>query len=651
MEELKMRKKSVSTGIVVTLVVLSVLGIFSFESEVVHGTDVSGDVYDGSGGPFTLAESPYIVTGHLTVPSGRTLTIEPGVEVRFNGRYQMDIYGFLSAIGTPLSPIQITSNSATPGNWEGIYVNTNGQVDIQYCIIEYGAHAIRMYSTTSNNIENSIIRYTSSHGIFMDSTTINTLSGNTFTNSGIYILGSSVEHWNSHHIDLSNTVDGKPVLYFKDMVGGMGLAQAGQIILANCTGFTVENQDINHGSVAVQLGFSSNNEIINNQISENLYGIVLLYSDDNLIRGNTIFNHGYSITIWYSSNNIVEDNRLYTDTPTDYQWGGGIHLFQSSDIFISGCSISRTGEGIYIQNSEFVSVMENEIDSNKGEGVRLWVSNEVDIIDNEIWDCGLGIRMFQFSTNVVVYHNQIINNNIQAIDGSSNVWDDGYPSGGNYWSDYTGSDEFSGPNQDIPGSDGIGDTPYVIDGDSEDRYPLMESGGTSSNSTFLHKGWNLISIPYIQPDTNLEVVLSSLSGHYKTVSWHDGQKESNPWRRDHVNKPSVLNDLNAIDHTMGFWILITKDDGMTFEYPGSPPVVNQEINIYEGWNMVGYPSPSEQIREDGLNNLQFGTDIDAVQWYDASTNQWHFLGPTDYFEPGRGYWIHSNVDTMWNVSV
>jgi len=52
---------------------------------------------------------------------------------------------------------------------------------------------------------------------------------------------------------------------------------------------------------------------------------------------------------------------------------------------------------------------------------------------------------------------------------SDSVWDDGYPSGGNYWSDYVGVDLFSGPYQNITGCDGIGDTPILF----RDRYPLM----------------------------------------------------------------------------------------------------------------------------------------------------------------------------------
>jgi hypothetical protein len=45
-----------------------------------------------------------------------------------------------------------------------------------------------------------------------------------------------------------------------------------------------------------------------------------------------------------------------------------------------------------------------------------------------------------------------------------NVWDDGYPSGGNYWSDYAGTDA---------NHDGIGDTPYIVDANNTDHYPLI----------------------------------------------------------------------------------------------------------------------------------------------------------------------------------
>jgi len=55
----------------------------------------------------------------------------------------------------------------------------------------------------------------------------------------------------------------------------------------------------------------------------------------------------------------------------------------------------------------------------------------------------------------------------------ANVWDDGYPSGGNYWSDYDGLDLYSGLYQNETGSDGIGDNPYIIAENNQDRYSLM----------------------------------------------------------------------------------------------------------------------------------------------------------------------------------
>ena len=69
-------------------------------------------------------------------------------------------------------------------------------------------------------------------------------------------------------------------------------------------------------------------------------------------------------------------------------------------------------------------------------------------------------------------------------DDGVNIWDNGYPSGGNYWDDYTGEDNFHGPNQNFPGGDGIGDTRYYIpEYNNTDNYPFMEPDGWVSEGS------------------------------------------------------------------------------------------------------------------------------------------------------------------------
>jgi hypothetical protein len=65
--------------------------------------------------------------------------------------------------------------------------------------------------------------------------------------------------------------------------------------------------------------------------------------------------------------------------------------------------------------------------------------------------------------------------------------------------------------------------------------------------------------------------------------------------------------------------------------------------------MVGYPSLTSYNRTEGLNNLTFNQEVDLIQWYDASTKNWHDLEENDYFVPGRGYWIHTSVECEWEV--
>jgi parallel beta-helix repeat protein len=153
----------------------------------------------------------------------------------------------------------------------------------------------------------------------------------------------------------------------------------------------------------------------------------------------------------------------------------GIYLGSSSNSIVSGNNLTDDWEGIWLNSSSKNNVSENSI-TNTFYGLYLSSCSNNSIAGNNITaNNGYGIYLYASSDNTI-YHNNFLSNTRQAYSqGSTNVWDDGYPSGGNYWSDYNGTDVFRGSYQNQTGSDGIGDTPYPIDANNQDHYPLMNS--------------------------------------------------------------------------------------------------------------------------------------------------------------------------------
>jgi parallel beta-helix repeat protein len=279
--------------------------------------------------------------------------------------------------------------------------------------------------------------------------------------------------------------------------------------------------------------------------------------------------------------------------------------------------------GLYISRSDENAIFNNNIISNANYGIYI-----TDSKSNQI------------------YNNNFINNTNQSFDDSlNNSWNLSYPTGGNYWSDYTGLDNFKGPNQDKLGSDGFGDTPYLIEGGSQDNYPLMEP---FENYTRLFPGWNLMSTPYIQIDKQIPKVLEMIDGYYDAVQWYNVSDLDDLWKHYKMDK-SFGNDLSQINERNGYWIHINSSHGALLLHNGTRPMENQSIQLQKGWNLVGYPSLRRSNRTYGLNNLAFGSDVDVIQWFNASSKTWYTMGPTDHFIPGRGYWIHSLVETTWEV--
>ena len=174
--------------------------------------------------------------------------------------------------------------------------------------------------------------------------------------------------------------------------------------------------------------------------------------------------------------NIVIDGAGFTLQGTAAYISRGIDLSSRSNVTVKNMEIRNFMDGIYLVPSSNNTITRNNITANTGSGI--WtggVSNN--ITGNYIANNNIGI-LFHVSHDLI-YNNNFINNTKQVEDicwsnpwlpSSATILDDGYPSGGNYWSDY--EDRY--PNATELDDSDIWDTPYVIYGNNQDNYPLME---------------------------------------------------------------------------------------------------------------------------------------------------------------------------------
>lgn len=176
-----------------------------------------------------------------------------------------------------------------------------------------------------------------------------------------------------------------------------------------------------------------------------------------------------SVGIWLensSNNNIYKNNIENNDV--------GIRLLGSSSNVISENNITNNNDGIFLDLSSNNNMSSNSIMGNDRYGMFLINSSSV-ISKNNIKVNSLGIFLYDSSNSSVLSNNFLENlQHAYALKSHNNLWDDGYPSGGNYWSSYTGVDFYHGSYQNETGSDGIGDISRIIEEDNIDRYPLMK---------------------------------------------------------------------------------------------------------------------------------------------------------------------------------
>jgi hypothetical protein len=207
-------------------VVLVALPAFSLADTTVGGT-ISTDTI------WTVSGSPYIVTSTITVQGTdgadgiTTLTIEPGVQVKFNSGlyiaigYTSGSPGALVAQGTSVDPIVFTSNLAnpSPGDWKGIrFFLTADPVStiMEYCRIQYAGNAYGVISIkdASPSFNQIIVENSGGYDLFYRGVVGGTVSNCTL-NTGVYLLATSTVSFSGNTFNYNNNY---PITAYADNV-------------------------------------------------------------------------------------------------------------------------------------------------------------------------------------------------------------------------------------------------------------------------------------------------------------------------------------------------------------------------------------------------------------------------------------------------
>jgi len=309
-----------------------------------------------------------------------------------------------------------------------------------------------------------------------------TVEGLTMTGNGQGLL---LANTNNSRIMYNNVANNDYGIYFyrssNNLLSRNNITNSDRgIFIYRSNNDTISKNNIVINSIGICLAGAHNSVIQGNNITNNSRGITFGFSSSNAIYGNNVMNNSEIGLRFYSSsnNNSISNNNI---TNNRY-WG--IHLDESFNNIIHGNNITNNSAGVCLCDSSNNTIFNNDISNHTSIGIDLiWESDNNIITGNNITNNVRGIYIGIRPSSNNFNHNNFIDNTQQVyfMPGSSqpNFWDDGYPSGGNYWSDYYGTDLFKGPNQDQYGSDGIGDAPYIINSRNRDNYPLMYPYGFS----------------------------------------------------------------------------------------------------------------------------------------------------------------------------
>ena len=192
-------------------------------------------------------------------------------------------------------------------------------------------------------------------------------------------------------------------------------------------------------------------------------------------------------------------------------------------------------------------------------------------------------------------------------------------------------------------------TYYVHFQDSVGYWGDMGSVFVARQATFavpVHSGWNLISLPILTGNSTIGSMLSDISWDHAAV--YDPLDVSNQWHSNILTRSDSFNEFLNVYPETGLWVHVTDVGDGFIDLTGGLSGTTS-INLYAGWNLVGYTSLNNRLASDALA----GTGTDMISIYNG-TAPYLIEDRTDLstvtMQPGEAYWIHVPADTVWTVN-